>query len=142
MNTKKNILFWLSVITIALFSIIVSFYSTNSAITNTISLPFFQLTFMERVIDKIGDYEFFSGLTRRGHHHHHHHHHHHRRCKVTCDESMWKNSQLVSQYGVLLVLTVDQKGCGNFSSLQQAVDAVPDSSSSPTIIILDSGSYR
>ncbi|KVH99931.1 Pectinesterase, active site-containing protein [Cynara cardunculus var. scolymus] len=125
MTTNKTICFWLSVITIALLSIILSFYTTNSAI------PAFQLTFLKRVVDQTGIYDFFSftaqisGLTRHGHHHHHHHphhHHHHRRRKVSCDSTKW-NSWLISEYGVLLVLTVDQKGCGNFSSLQSAVDA-------------------
>ncbi|XP_024983682.1 probable pectinesterase 15 [Cynara cardunculus var. scolymus] len=144
MTTNKTICFWLSVITIALLSIILSFYTTNSAI------PAFQLTFLKRVVDQTGIYDFFSftaqisGLTRHGHHHHHHHphhHHHHRRRKVSCDSTKW-NSWLISEYGVLLVLTVDQKGCGNFSSLQSAVDAVPESSLKATLIILDSGTYR
>ncbi|KAK9058814.1 hypothetical protein SSX86_023657 [Deinandra increscens subsp. villosa] len=144
MNTKKTILFWLSVIAIALFSIIISLYTTNTTITTTnISLPAFELTFITRLIDQSGVYDFFSLINQisRGHHRHHHHHHHRRR-RITCDANTWKKSWLVSQYNVQLVLTVDQKGCGNFTTLQQAVDSVSDSSSSKTLIILDSGTFR
>ena len=41
-----------------------------------------------------------------------------------------------------LVLTVDLKGCANFSSVQEAINAVPEYSSSRTLIIVDSGTYR
>ncbi|KAG7569410.1 Pectin lyase fold/virulence factor [Arabidopsis thaliana x Arabidopsis arenosa] len=49
-----------------------------------------------------------------------------------------------SQLGALtsLVLTVDLHGCGKFSNVQSAVDAVPDLSPSKTLIIVNSGSYR
>ncbi|KVH99930.1 Pectinesterase, active site-containing protein [Cynara cardunculus var. scolymus] len=52
----------------------------------------------------------------------HRHRHHRRPREVTCDESKWK-SPLISKYKVLLVLTVDHKGCGKFNSLQKAVNA-------------------
>ncbi|XP_024984243.1 probable pectinesterase 15 [Cynara cardunculus var. scolymus] len=71
----------------------------------------------------------------------HRHRHHRRPREVTCDESKWK-SPLISKYKVLLVLTVDHKGCGKFNSLQKAVNAVPDFSQKATLIILDSGTYR
>ncbi|XP_071720267.1 probable pectinesterase 15 [Rutidosis leptorrhynchoides] len=123
MNTKKTILFWLSVVTIALFSIILSFYINNST-TSTVSVPAF--------VDQSGLYEFITFIIQilnTGPN------------KFTCDPKKW-NSRLISQYGVSLVLTVDQNGCGNFTSLQQAVDAVPESSRSSTLIILDSGTYK
>lgn len=41
-----------------------------------------------------------------------------------------------------LVLTVDLNGCADFSSVQEAVNAVPDSSPSRTLIVIDSGTYR
>ncbi|XP_074373135.1 putative pectinesterase 15 [Apium graveolens] len=60
---------------------------------------------------------------------------------LTCDESKWK-SRLISEYDVKLVLTVDLKGnCANFSSVQEAVDAVPDSSNTRTLILINSGTY-
>ncbi|KAL4560452.1 hypothetical protein LXL04_032603 [Taraxacum kok-saghyz] len=134
MNTKRTIFFWLSVITIALISIIISFY--NSTITTTIvSLPGFQVAFIKRVFEKSGIYELVSFITQISGHHHRLHDQ-----KATCSNK-WSSS-LVSEYRVSLILTVDQNGCGNFTSLQEAVDAVPDSSSSSTLIILDSGTYR
>ncbi|XP_058775963.1 probable pectinesterase 15 [Vicia villosa] len=60
---------------------------------------------------------------------------------LKCDESKW-TSQLISSYNVRLVLTVDSKGCRNFTSVQEAVNAVPDSSTQITLIILESGIYR
>ncbi|KAI3441458.1 Pectinesterase [Psidium guajava] len=66
---------------------------------------------------------------------------HHLTKPVDCDGSIWK-SKLINGYRVGLVLTVDLKGCADFSSVQRAVDAVPDFSPSRTLIILDSGTYR
>ncbi|KAH6807407.1 Pectin lyase-like superfamily protein [Perilla frutescens var. frutescens] len=40
------------------------------------------------------------------------------------------------------MITVDTKGCANFSSMQKAIDAVPDFSRSWTLIKVDSGTYR
>ncbi|CAI0407571.1 unnamed protein product [Linum tenue] len=72
---------------------------------------------------------------------HHHHHHHKRKPAVACDESKWR-SKLIYLYQVTLVLTVDQKGCANFSSVQKAVDASPELSASTTLVLIDSGTYR
>ncbi|CAL9136653.1 unnamed protein product [Musa acuminata var. zebrina] len=80
----------------------------------------------------------------RGHHHHHHRHrrqNHRRRRRRACDNSKWV-SPLALEQNATLILTVDQKGCANFSSVQRAIDAVPDYSPSRTLIILDSGVYR
>jgi hypothetical protein len=43
---------------------------------------------------------------------------------------------------VTTVFTVDLKGCANFTSVQKAIDAVPESSSNITRIIINSGTYR
>ena len=72
---------------------------------------------------------------------HHHSHRRRKKSKNSCDDSAWK-SKLIATYGVSLVLTVDLKGCANFSSVQKAVDAAPDFSLSRTLIIVDSGTYR
>ncbi|RHN48569.1 putative pectin lyase [Medicago truncatula] len=45
--------------------------------------------------------------------------------KGNCDETKW-DSRLISKYNVTLVFTVDSKGCGNFTKVQEAVNAVPD----------------
>lgn len=69
-------------------------------------------------------------------------HHRRRKGKITCDDSKWKNSRLISDYNVSLVLTVDLDGCADFSSVQKAVDAAPDLSVSRTLIVIYSGTYR
>ncbi|KAA8516610.1 hypothetical protein F0562_016884 [Nyssa sinensis] len=55
-----------------------------------------------------------------------------------CDDTKWK-SRLMSVYDVSLVLTVDLKGCVNFTSVQKALDATPDFSLTSTLIIISSG---
>ncbi|XP_071918727.1 probable pectinesterase 15 [Coffea arabica] len=72
------------------------------------------------------------------------HHHSHRRMKKSenyCDDLAWK-SKLMTGYGVSVVLTVNLKGCADFSSVQKAMDAVPNLSPTRTLIIVDSGTYR
>ena len=69
------------------------------------------------------------------------HHHHRRKHKHKCDTAKWA-SRLTLHHNATLVFTVDQKGCANFSGVQKAVDAVPESSTDTTLIIIDSGTYR
>ncbi|KAJ0612998.1 putative pectinesterase [Helianthus annuus] len=130
MNTKRSILFWLSVTAIVLLSI----YTKNPNIITSISLQSFKITSIKSVFDPSESiHEFFSFINQffiRLY-----------RLLVPCDESKWK-SPLIAKYGVALTLTVDQKGCGKFTSLQKAVDAVPANSPKPTLIIVDAGQYR
>ncbi|KAA8518666.1 hypothetical protein F0562_016140 [Nyssa sinensis] len=148
MNVKTTTSFWFSAFTIALLSIIISFYiipsskTTTSIAINTQSG--LELNFLKRVVKQSGIDNFYSfldqivsGTTRR----HHSRRHHRKRRKITCDNTKWK-SRLISDYDVSLVLTVDLKGCANFSSVQKAVDATPDGSLTRTLIIIDSGTYR
>lgn len=101
------------------------------------------LTFLERHLKhKWLEVDLINGILdnvasqlRSSHHHRHHHHKH------PCDGSLWK-SKITAVYDISFVLTVDLKGCANFSSVQKAVDAVPDNSSQKTLIIVDSGTYR
>ncbi|KAI3826163.1 hypothetical protein L1987_00208 [Smallanthus sonchifolius] len=132
MNTKRSTFFWLSVTAIALLSIILSFYTKNSKITTSISLQIFKFTSIKSVFDQSGVYEFISFINKLFGRLHR---------WLTCDETKWK-SPLIAKYRVALTLTVDQKGCGKFSSVQKAVDAVPDNAPKPTLIILDAGMYR
>ncbi|XP_059290499.1 probable pectinesterase 15 isoform X1 [Lycium ferocissimum] len=142
---RRTTLFWFIALAIALFSIILRLYfnhsSTNNSIESCISeKSSFALAILQRVLKKNGiEGSFFSIfeeiITR------HHHHHHHRRRKPICDDSKW-NSTLVSTYGVSRVVSVDLNGCGNFSNIQKAVDAAPDFSSTRTLIIIDSGTYK
>ncbi|KAL8263317.1 hypothetical protein R6Q59_024666 [Mikania micrantha] len=129
MNTKRSTFFWLSVTAIALLSIIVSLYTKN---TSSISLQIFKITSIKSVFNQSEIHEFFTfinqlfgNLYRR----------------LACDQTKWK-SPLIAKYGVAVTLTVDQKGCGKFNSLQKAVDAVPEKASKPTLIILDAGTYK
>ncbi|KAK8280270.1 hypothetical protein V6Z11_D09G164700 [Gossypium hirsutum] len=150
MRLKTNYI-WLFAFLFALFSILISLYTLPPPSQATISMKF-EASFVKKVVSQSG--EFISLLTRMvsRHHHHHrhqrrHHHHHHRRGREhKCDHIKWRSSlstsSLIYQYKVSLVLTVDLEGCGNFSSAQKAIDAVPDSSPSKTLIIIYSGTYR
>ncbi|KAL5712687.1 pectinesterase [Ranunculus cassubicifolius] len=63
--------------------------------------------------------------------------------KRHCDkQAKWKRSKIAKEYNVSLVLTVDLKGCGNFTSVQKAVDAVPALSPTKTLILFNSGVYK
>jgi pectin methylesterase-like acyl-CoA thioesterase len=48
---------------------------------------------------------------------------------------------MASLHNASLVLTVDRTGCANFTSLQKAVDAVPDYAAARTLIAVDAGVY-
>lgn len=133
--------FWVFAFAISLFSIIISLFITippPSSTTTTISFVQIPILIQRIILDDL-----LSLVTR--HHHHHHHHHHHR---VKCDKNNWRlriishYKWLVYHYRVSLILTVDLKGCANFSSVQKAVDAAPAFSPSKTLIIIDSATYR
>ncbi|KAK2983741.1 hypothetical protein RJ640_024094 [Escallonia rubra] len=109
--------------------------STTTSIAN--SLSYFELCFLKRVVKQSGIEDVLSllgGIARRRHHRR-------RRRKVTCDATRWK-STLITDDNVSRVLTVGSKDCANFTSVQKAVDAVYDFSTTRTLIIVDSGSYR
>lgn len=136
MHSKITAVLWLSAIAIALVSTILT--SNIDIVTNTST---FKLTLLERFYEEYGFVSYiFSSLTppiiNSGRYHQR------TDAVLTCDESKWK-SNLISDYDVKLVLTVDMKGrCANFSNIQEAVDAVPDSSNTRTLILIDSGTYR
>lgn len=136
----KTALFWLSAFAIALLSIIITLYTIPPSITsisNAISSQdsFYQLAVFNKVVKQSGLEDFLSHIVYRRQRHHR------RKPSRRCDKRKW-NSRLVSIYKVALILTVDLKGCANFSSLQKAVDAVPENSPTRTLIIIDSGTYR
>ena len=137
MRIKTTIFFWSSAFLIGLLSITVALFTVPSSIS-AVTQGGLELVFLRGVVKQSGLEDFLSFLRSHRHSHHHHHHHHQ---KPTCDDTKWK-SKIISSYNVSLVLTVDLKGCANFSSVQKAVDAVPDSSLSRTLIIMDSGIYR
>ncbi|KAK7337145.1 hypothetical protein VNO77_17705 [Canavalia gladiata] len=136
-------LFWLSGFVIFFFSIIIFHYTTppSSSASTAISPQdgsIFQFGIFRNIIKLSGAQDFVSLLTsiaRRRRHHHR------RRHKKKCDKTKW-GSRLIQDYNASLVFTVDLNGCANFSSVQKAVDAVPESSSDTTLIIIHSGTYR
>lgn len=110
---------------IALFSIILALY--------TIKLPSSRSSIATTIISssQLGALSIHSAFF--GHRHHLHF------LIKSCEK---RTSRLTHLYKASLVLTVDLHGCGNFSSVQSAIDAVPDLSSSKTLIIVNSGVYR
>lgn len=136
MKFKSITFFYLFAFVIALLSITFAIF-INSSSSNLDVVK--QVTFHDflGVLKDIRGGGFWSK-----HHHHHHHHHGNGSTHEMCaDQSMWR-STLPSLYRVSQTLTVDLDGCGNFTSVQKAVDAVPDLSSSSTLIIINSGLYR
>ncbi|RZC77213.1 hypothetical protein C5167_001357 [Papaver somniferum] len=138
-RSKRNICFWFSTLSIALISVLLalnSFHSSGSSIQIATNIA-------NKVVKLTGIEEFFSLLRNIApSRHHHSHHHHHPRSTTKCSNTQWKKTSIIADYDVSLVLTVDLNGCGNFSSVQKAVDAVPDNSPTRTLIIVDSGVYR
>ncbi|KAK0585909.1 hypothetical protein LWI29_036156 [Acer saccharum] len=146
-----NTSFWLLALTISLFSIIFalniipppSSTTSNAAISPPIHSS--QLSVLKRVLKQSGLDNLLSLATRILYRHHGHRR---RRHKVKCDKNRWSfwliahYKRLIYHYRIPLILTVDTKGCANFTSVQEAVDAVPDFSPSKTLIIIDIGTYR
>ncbi|KAK4392136.1 putative pectinesterase 15 [Sesamum angolense] len=150
MNTRTTIFFWLTTIAVVLVSVIVSLHSSHSfgsSISTSLGSNhrIFELEFLGEAARKLGVEDVVISILEtvvyRRHHHHHHHHPHRRGNESSCSDSLWK-SDLISLYNISVVYTVDTKGCANFSSVQNAIDALPDFSHSWTLIILDSGTYR
>lgn len=69
----------------------------------------------------------------------------HRRRTKRCAEHLRWAASLASQHNATLLLTVDRNqaaGCANFTTIQKAVDAVPDYAATRTLIAVDAGIYR
>ena len=139
LTMRIKIIFCLSGFSIALLSVIIALYTilpSSTFSTAIISQNSFSLAIFKKVVQQSGVDDFLSRLTLivSGDHHR-------RKPERKCDSRKWKSS-LISIYNVALVLTVDSKGCADFKSVQEAVNAVPDSSPSRTLIVIDSGTYR
>ncbi|XVE61614.1 hypothetical protein DITRI_Ditri06bG0054400 [Diplodiscus trichospermus] len=142
MRTRTNSL-WLLPFLIALFSILIALYTVPPSYKTSINISSrnsFEVSLVREVVRQSG--EFIYMLTRMvSRLHHRHHCHHQRRRKHKCDPK-WRSNSLIFQYKVSLVLTVDLKAdCANFSSVQKAIDVVPDSSPSKTLIVVYPGTY-
>ncbi|XP_054794490.1 probable pectinesterase 15 [Prosopis cineraria] len=135
----NRILFWpLAFFTFSLSIMIVRHYTPPSLTTIASINPqrnFKQHVILSRIIKLSGAEDFVSLITRFARLHPR------RKQKEKCDKATW-DSDLILDYNVSLVLTVSLKDCGNFSSIQKALNAVPESSPDKTLIIIDSGIYR
>ncbi|KAF3960536.1 hypothetical protein CMV_014759 [Castanea mollissima] len=139
LTMRIKIIFWLSGFSIALLSIIIALYTILPSSTFSTAIIYqnsFSGAIFKKVVQQSGVDDFLSRLTLivSGDHHR-------RKPERKCDSRKWK-SRLISIYNVALVLTVDLNGCADFSSVQEAVNAAPDSSPSRTLIVIDSGTYR
>ncbi|KAG9442258.1 hypothetical protein H6P81_018112 [Aristolochia fimbriata] len=146
-------LLWISTISIAIIAALLSpcfIPSSNSFFTATpvIGSVFNKYWTIQRSVLIEEFLSLLQLLTRRSsrhnhsHHHHHHHHHHSRHRAAKCDDKKWKDMIDPSTLKASLVLTVGQNGCANFSSVQAAVDVIPDNSPTRTLLLIDSGVYR
>lgn len=141
MRIKTNFSFWLTLIAIVALSVVVVFCSFS--LSSTAIGPRdggFELGIFRSLVKESGLDDYFWYLVTQIVSKHKQHHGWKHRIR-SCDEKKW-NSELISIYNVSLTLTVDLKGCANFSSVQKAVDAVPDYASSRTLILIQAGVYR
>ncbi|XP_038905816.1 putative pectinesterase 14 [Benincasa hispida] len=141
MRIKTNFFFWLYTLVIVALSITIALCSFSLPLTAIVATVgphdgAFELGIFSSLVKESGLDELLSLMTQFVSKHHDQWKH-----KKSCDEKKW-NFDLISLYNVSLTLTVDLKGCANFSSVQKAVDAVPEYGSSRTLILIDSGIYR
>ncbi|XP_028788514.1 probable pectinesterase 8 [Neltuma alba] len=86
----------------------------------------------------------------RGHHHHHHHHHHSHKKRPDNSSSGEITGNICDDFppgipppntNTTTYLCVDRRGCCNFTTVQAAVNAVPDFSDKRNVIWINSGLY-
>ncbi|KAK8553874.1 hypothetical protein V6N12_030855 [Hibiscus sabdariffa] len=139
MMLKTNSI-WLFALLFALFSILIALFTLPPPSQTPIALDV-EASLVTKFVTQSS--EFISLLTRMVSRHHHRHQ---RGYKQECDHIKWMSSSttssLIYQYKVSLVLTVDLEGCANFSTVQKAIDQVPDFSPTKTLIVIYSGTYR
>ncbi|OWM69675.1 hypothetical protein CDL15_Pgr025524 [Punica granatum] len=129
-SNKTTFFFWLSASIVASSSVLLYYSLCNHHSHGLLE----EQNFLARV----------AGILYSKHYHHRHHHRGGGPGVDGCDEGDWKDrsKKLVADYDVSLVLSVDIRGCGKFSSVQKAVEAVPDFSPYRTLILVNSGTYR
>lgn len=66
--------------------------------------------------------------------------HHRKRHTIICEDKIPPNLHMLDG-DCCQVVIVDQDGCGNYTTVQTAVDAVPDHSSNRTCIVINAGVY-
>lgn len=136
----NKIHFWLSSFVMFLISIIIVHYSTpltntyNTTINSSQGSFGVQLGILNKLIKLNGVQDFMSLVVSSIAHHREKH-------TEKRDRVEWTSKSFLN-CNATIVFTVDLKGHANFSSIQKAVDAVPESSSNTTLIIINSGIYR
>ncbi|KAL4191237.1 hypothetical protein AMTRI_Chr07g28830 [Amborella trichopoda] len=139
----RTLFFWFFSVSIALISILLtnpSLSSSSSPFENTTGWRYLRangnLLSLGSHIFGVDFSSMFEEAMRviRGHHHR-------KRKKNLCDEMKWP-PRFMSDANASMVLAVDLNGCGNFTSVQKAVDAVPDNSLTRSIILIAPGVYR
>ncbi|CAK8543957.1 unnamed protein product [Lathyrus sativus] len=130
-------LFWLS--SFVIFSIIIVHYTMplTSTSNTTINSSQGSFSFQLAILNKLSDVQDFVSLVVSSIAQHHHRDKRNEKC-----DRVERTSKLFLDCNATIVFTVDLKGRANFSSVQKAVDAVPESSSNTTLIIINSGIYR
>ncbi|XP_073012503.1 putative pectinesterase 14 [Typha latifolia] len=130
-GATKPLIWTTSAIAIALVAIVISSNTFPPIVTNN------RIGTLRGIVDDMLDRIVWWSSR-----HHHHHHPHHKKPKSACDDQYKWVSAMAADRNASLVLSVGLKGCANFTSVQKAIDAVPDYSPNRTLIAIDSGVYR
>ncbi|CAN6460676.1 unnamed protein product [Victoria cruziana] len=138
-NSSKRSVFWVSAIFVALLSIVIAVYTFSSSrvegpltvsIRNRFSSNGMQPVDLVSLIKRV-----VKGIVES-------HRHHHRKQKTDpCKDVKWP-ARFAYEQSPSLVIAVDAQGCGDFTSIQEAVNLAPDSSPNRTLILINSGVYR
>lgn len=145
-GNRSRSFFWVSTLAIAVISILLTLNATTIPNASSSSINGIEDEIAtEVVVEESFIAELVSLLkriARRATRRRKHPHHHPKGDESRCDGTKWMAMIERNNLRPSLVLTVDLMGCGNFSSLQNAVDAVPDNSPGRTVILISPGVYR
>ncbi|KAG2633659.1 hypothetical protein PVAP13_2NG241500 [Panicum virgatum] len=111
---------------------LVVLWAASAICSALVALPLASTSFYLQQQQPPPDSDTSTGAAEEGRHHH--------RRRACDDHARWV-AKIVSLHNASLVLTVDRRGCANFTSLQKAVDAVPDGAAARTLIAVDAGVY-
>lgn len=128
---KKNLLVGVSAIAIVLISIQLAPRS-NEGRSPTSSISYIGSKALQVLDTTISYVPFVRIIFRR---------HHRKRHKIICEDKIPPNLHMLDG-DCCQVVIVDQDGCGNYTTVQTAVDAVPDHSSNRTCIVINAGVYK
>ncbi|XP_031483592.1 putative pectinesterase 14 isoform X2 [Nymphaea colorata] len=141
-NSSKGSVFWVSAIFVALLSTVIAVYTFSSSRMDG-NQDLLTISFRNR-FSSIGlsPIDFVSLVKRVVKTIVKSHHNHHRKQRTDpCKDVKWP-ARFVYEQSPSLVIAVDAQGCGDFTSIQEAVNLAPDSSPNRTLILINSGVYR